>query len=36
VVDALLRCEPFEDRPLPADVRERVLATATAAAAAAW
>ena len=31
VGDALVRCESFEDRPLPADVRERVLATATAA-----
>jgi hypothetical protein len=36
VGDALVRCEPFDDRPLAADVRERVLATATAAAAAAW
>jgi len=36
VGDALVRCEPFEDRPLPADVRERELVTATAAAAAAW
>jgi hypothetical protein len=29
VGDALVRCEPFEDRPLPADLRERAL-TATA------
>ena len=28
VGDALVRCEPFEDRPLPADVRERELVAA--------
>ena len=27
VGDALVRCDPFEDRPAPADVRERTLAT---------
>jgi hypothetical protein len=28
--DALVRCDPFEDRPEPADVRERVLAAQVA------
>jgi len=27
VGDALVQCDPFEDRPLPADVRERTLTT---------
>jgi len=31
VGDALVRCEPFEDRPLPADLRERALTAAPAA-----
>jgi hypothetical protein len=30
VGDALVRCEPFEDRPLPADLRERELTPARA------
>lgn len=30
---ALIRCDPFEDRPLPADLRERAMATTAAVAA---